>query len=519
MKEQDHRLILEQASRASIERIRLDGEKAPERLKILFAYLDQHIFEKGLDVNQMKRACRKRDNSISSFFAEVTGLGPYAYMVARRVETAAALLRDTNLSIRIISQLVGFTKPGLLTQRFKVQHGMTPREFRLDMNRSVSARALSAAAKDYAFSVGDLETIKVEGLWDALREKPLAEQRDIIRHSLALPTPALFHFLRKKSTSEGRDNRRLGVEFSELAIESLRVTEHIIGRDLFDLRLQGWAWVGNSRRLAYDLVGAEEAFSIAERYLQSDEGSLICAEFYQLKTALRRWQRRFSEALELHKRSLPIFLARGDVRQVTEALLERAFIFEQTGEPEVCIPYLQRSLGVLENKDEPYLEFVVWFNLATAYAKAERYHEANQAMPTIRKLSAGAGSQTVSYHLEWLEGCIEEGLGNVDSAEARYLEAKRGFPTVGHTVHSVLVTIDLALLYLKTQRLPDVQTIVVEVVPILEGMRFHGEAAVCLRMLQTAINRAQLDLATLREIRTRLDQIPLDLTSQLSVIG
>ncbi|MCP4678507.1 MAG: helix-turn-helix domain-containing protein, partial [Deltaproteobacteria bacterium] len=241
MSDEKHKTLIEKAARASIERIRLDGKKAPERLKILFAYLEQHIFERGLDVNQMKRACGKRDNSISSFFAEVAVLGPYAYMVARRVETAAALLRDTNLSIRIISRLVGFTKPGILTQHFKAQHGMTPREYRLDMNRNVSACAPSVPAKgsaphkSYAFSVEDIEKIKAEALWDVLREKPLAGQRDIIRHSLALPTPALFHLLRKKSASEGRDNRRLGVEFSELAIESLRVTEHIIGRDLFDL--------------------------------------------------------------------------------------------------------------------------------------------------------------------------------------------------------------------------------------------------------------------------------------------
>ncbi|MCP4603198.1 MAG: hypothetical protein GY847_22235, partial [Proteobacteria bacterium] len=152
------------------------------------------------------------------------------------------------------------------------------------------------------------EMIEMHVAWEAIRDLSWSEQRELIWDRLQHSTPLFFHFLREKSISEGREDRMRGVQLAELALESLAVTEQISGRNAGSLRAQGLAWLGNARRLAFDFPGAEKAFSDAEAFLPDDNDEpLIVAEFYELKAALRLWQRCFSEALALSGSALPIF--------------------------------------------------------------------------------------------------------------------------------------------------------------------------------------------------------------------
>ncbi|MCP4655544.1 MAG: helix-turn-helix transcriptional regulator [bacterium] len=520
MKNGDHRLLLERAARASLERIRRDGEKAPEKIGELFPYLEQHLFERALDVNRMRRDCGKRDNSVSSFFADVTGLGPHAYIVARRLETAAVLLRDTDLQVRIISKLVGFSKPGLLTQHFKACHVMTPRDFRLRAKRNIPVGASPTPArsqtpqKPFTFEIfslagEDLERIKVEGLWEELREKPWAEQRDMIRHRLAFSTPVFFHFLRKKSIPEGRDNRKYGVHLAELALECLRVTEQVIGKELFDLRAQGWAWAGNARRLADELSRAEAAFSIAATYLDlGEEESLVHAEFYGLKSTLRLWQGRLDESTTLHGRALRIFRTAGTERDIAASLIEGAYTYGRAGKDKESIAYSREALQLLGRQAEPYLEFAASYNLSTAYVKSGAPEKAKEILPRLCDLREAAHAGRASLHfLQWLEGRVMDELGDFASAAGRYQTAREGFLKLNQNVHGALVSLDFALHCWKQAKPAQVRELTLGIIPLLEAIQFHEEAAAGLKLLQSAIEKDALTQKLLQDVRDHLEGI------------
>ena len=110
--------LLASAAIESLERIRLDRARAPQRLKPLLAYIEDNLFDSTLDVNQLKRSCGVRDNSVPIQFHSAVGRPPHGYIEDRRLETACRLLADTNLKIWQISELLGYSSIQVFSRAF-----------------------------------------------------------------------------------------------------------------------------------------------------------------------------------------------------------------------------------------------------------------------------------------------------------------------------------------------------------------------------------------------------------------
>ncbi|MEU6981191.1 MULTISPECIES: helix-turn-helix transcriptional regulator [unclassified Streptomyces] len=76
---------------------------------------------------------------LSRQFRAAYGASPYAYLMTRRVERAAALLQRGDLSVTEVRVAVGCASPGAFTTRFTELVGMPPEAFR--------RQAADAAAK------------------------------------------------------------------------------------------------------------------------------------------------------------------------------------------------------------------------------------------------------------------------------------------------------------------------------------------------------------------------------------
>lgn len=122
--------VLEAASVESIERIRSDHAKAPQRLKPLLAYIEEHLFDPSLDVNQLKRNCGVRDNSVPIQFHSAVGRPPHGYIEDRRLETACVLLGNSNLKIWQISELLGYSSIQVFSRAFSRWSGQRPTSYR-----------------------------------------------------------------------------------------------------------------------------------------------------------------------------------------------------------------------------------------------------------------------------------------------------------------------------------------------------------------------------------------------------
>jgi AraC-like DNA-binding protein len=90
---------------------------------------DARYFER-LDVDDMARAAGLSRAHFSREFRRAFGDSPHAYLLTRRLERAAALLRTTDRSVADICMSVGLTSVGSFTTSFKRMFGMTPTAYR-----------------------------------------------------------------------------------------------------------------------------------------------------------------------------------------------------------------------------------------------------------------------------------------------------------------------------------------------------------------------------------------------------
>lgn len=83
-----------------------------------------------VDVDDMARAAGLSRAHFSREFSRAFGVSPRGYLLTRRLERAATLLRTTDRSVAEICFDVGLQSVGSFTSSFKRLHGKTPTEYR-----------------------------------------------------------------------------------------------------------------------------------------------------------------------------------------------------------------------------------------------------------------------------------------------------------------------------------------------------------------------------------------------------
>ena len=104
---------------------------------------DARYFE-PLDVNDLAHAAGLSRAHFSREFRRTFGESPHAYLLTRRLERAAALLRDTDRSVADICFSVGLQSVGSFTTSFTRSFGCSPTAYRAAAPPA-SARALIPA--------------------------------------------------------------------------------------------------------------------------------------------------------------------------------------------------------------------------------------------------------------------------------------------------------------------------------------------------------------------------------------
>ena len=100
-----------------------------------------------LDVPTLARAAHLSPAHFSREFRRVFGETPHQYLLTRRLERAAALLRSTDHSVAAICFEVGLTSVGSFTTSFRRVYAMTPTKYRAAHPPSRAARVPPASSR------------------------------------------------------------------------------------------------------------------------------------------------------------------------------------------------------------------------------------------------------------------------------------------------------------------------------------------------------------------------------------
>jgi AraC-like DNA-binding protein len=102
----------------------------PERHLLRAKDIVDARFREPLDVQALARAAYLSPAHFSREFRRAFGETPHQYMLTRRLERAASLLRNTDRSVAEICFAVGLRSVGSFTTSFRRVYGLSPTAYR-----------------------------------------------------------------------------------------------------------------------------------------------------------------------------------------------------------------------------------------------------------------------------------------------------------------------------------------------------------------------------------------------------
>jgi tetratricopeptide (TPR) repeat protein len=334
------------------------------------------------------------------------------------------------------------------------------------------------------------ERAEAQGLVSELRRHPAERQRVLVRNHPRFQTWGVFEHLLETSRQEtlindphvGEELARLALDLSDCLDASVYQTEAIE-----DLRARAWAYIGNARRVRFELREAQTAFDLALVHLrQGTREPWERAVWLDLKASLLRYQRRFDDAMRLLNRAMKLFLAVGDRHRAGRTLVSMENVLHRAGKPEKGIPLLYQAIELIDPDQEPHVLLTAKHNLIDDLAEVGRYMEAQrlstQTRPLYRRLDPW-----LRYRRIWVEGKIALGLAQPERAEALLEEARMGFQQQGALYEVAITSLELAGLYAEQGRVAEMKRLAEEMVPVFSSRKIHREALAALSLWAQAV--------------------------------
>ena len=344
-------------------------------------------------------------------------------------------------------------------------------------------------------------------LWARLADLPYPEQILEVDEREDLHLWGLCQLTLKKSHEASFSDPGKAVELANLALLIVRHLGAAYDPNwVLELRARCFAYLGNARRVLGELRSADDAFLKAERCLaRSTSGTQqVQAEILDLKSSLRRAQRRLEEALDLIERALSTYREAGDFHGAGKSLLQKAKVLEELGDPAAAIEVLSRLAIEVDAAAEPQLFTYARFNLLSCLIAAERYEEAESLLPELRVLIPERTLPLDLVRFRWMEGLIDLGLGRLGPAETVFREVQREFLERRMGYDAALVSLDLARLYAQEGRVDDLKRLASELMPIFESREVHREALIALFLFQRACEEERLTVELVRQLTAHL---------------
>lgn len=111
----------------------LSGELSDARTSrecgLVRRYIDNH-FKENLSLEQLAQLAHLNKYYLAHAFRREFGVSPINYLISRRIEESRFLLRETDHTLTLIAQILGFSSLSYFSQCFRRVEGVSPLEYR-----------------------------------------------------------------------------------------------------------------------------------------------------------------------------------------------------------------------------------------------------------------------------------------------------------------------------------------------------------------------------------------------------
>ena len=367
-----------------------------------------------------------------------------------------------------------------------------------------AAERASAAALDFSRELGAARAIAAASFAAVLAGEPVASPP-----RTPLETWVWCDLLVGVSEARGLPPAE-AVELVRAAVSLAEgLSDHpFSAEDLADLRARAWAALGNARRLADDLAGAESA--LARAFVRLDEGTgdpRIAARLADLASSVFRAQRRFPEAYAALDACRDLYLSLGERHLAGRTLIKKVATLVLEGSAETALAVAAEAFPLVDGQRDPELVLFLAHNALLALVDVGRHEKAAALLWRVRRLNRADITAVDQVRLVGLEARIEAAAGRLDRAEHLFREAFEGFMGAGRSYPAALVAIDLSGVLLAAGRPGEVLPLLDDALELFRLLKIDREAMAAVVLLRQAAAQGEATTALARATVAMLDRV------------
>lgn len=289
----------------------------------------------------------------------------------------------------------------------------------------------------------------------------------------------------------------------ELAEAAVHVARRVPGA--FGVRLQGscTGFLGNAQRVCCQLDRADESFTEARRFWregEDDAGLLSEAYLLDMEASLRRAQRNFGRALQLHEQAIET----AGPDELGLFLLNKSATLEEKSDPGEALQVLAQAARVVDGGRFPRLLFGLQFNRAASLVRLGRAAEAEGLVSEVRALAERLRNETDLVKTLWLQSNIDAGLGCRKQAITGLEQVRRDFEALENPYDYGLASLDLALIFREEGRFDEIDALAARMLEIFTSLKVDREAISSFLLFQEAARSRNVTAELIQGLREEI---------------
>lgn len=346
-----------------------------------------------------------------------------------------------------------------------------------------------------------------EQLFAELERLPVDRQRLLVCKDARFHSWSLCKLLLDRSWRSGFNDPIQALQLAEVAVS----VAYELGTDavpeelVFDLKARAWALLGNARRIASDLRGAEKAFELAESLIERGSGDPIeQGRILELHASLHIGRRRLDRAARNLRRADVLYRRAGAHHRQGRVLISRGLLAGRSEQIEQAVGLLRAGLEQIDPEREPRLPLVATHNLCFYLNELGRRDEALDLLGKARELHHALANRLDLIRLRWLEGRVKLAAGRIDEAESAFAEVRRQFIEQEIGYDAALASLDLASVYARQGRAAEMRELAQEMIPIFQSRDLGREVMAAWIVFENAARMESASVSLIDELTSLL---------------
>lgn len=294
---------------------------------------------------------------------------------------------------------------------------------------------------------------------------------------------------------------------------------------LSDLRVRAWAELANAYRVNELYRRADAAFRQARKLLEQGTGDLMLqARIDDLEASLRKAQRRFSDACELHDEAFQTFKQLGERHLSGRALASKGITLALAKRPQEAARMFRRALPLLDASRDPQLVTSTQYNLLDSLVDAGDLHGAVRLLVQSDLRERLADEPLNRARLRWVEGKILALQKRYAEAEKVFAEVRAGFREQKLEYVASVAGVDQTIMLVRQKKLQEAHLVARDLFLVFFDQEYRNdvnaeEALKALSFLDNVCAMKLVNVYMAEAVRAFLEEAQKDKGLRFDLIG